>query len=119
MPDIDQDLRYLDAAQVAHPSGTLEGVELCTEEGGKLGSIEGVLVEPSCRCVRYFVVERAAILATRRYLVPADRLARLSAEDRVIHVEGGADDIQRFNPESVRPFTDDDLIQTMFAPTAA
>lgn len=81
-------LRHLDATQVAHPSGTLAGVEPRTASDETLGSIEGVLVEPACRRLRYFVVTRAAILARRRYLLPAEHLAILSRHDGRIHVEG-------------------------------
>ena len=112
-------LRYLDAGHVVHSNGTLAGVEICTEADESLGSVGGVLVEPACRRVRYFVVERASILAKRQYLVPADRLATLNVEDGVIHVDAHDNDMQRFDPASVATFSDSDLIDTIFAPTAA
>jgi hypothetical protein len=112
-------LRYLDATQVAHPSGTLAGVELCTANDETLGSIEGVLVEPACRRLRYFVVGRAAMLAKRRYLLPADHLAFFSGHDGRIHVEANAQDLERFDARSVSAFSADDAIAAIFAPSAA
>jgi hypothetical protein len=112
-------LRYLHAAQVAHPAGTLAGVEIRTERDERLGCIGGVLVEPAQRRVRYFVVERGAFLKKWRYLVSADRLATLNAADGTIYIDGNEEIIERFDPASVPLFSDDDLIKTMFAPTAA
>jgi len=112
-------LRYLKAAQVGHPTGTLAGVEIRTKNDERLGSIGGILVEPAQRRARYFVVERSAILRRRRYLVSVDRLATLSAEDGTIYIDASEEVIEGFDPASVAPFSDDDLIATMFAPTAA
>jgi uncharacterized protein YrrD len=111
-------LRYLDAAQVSHPTGTLAGVDIRTGDE-HLGSIGGVLVEPAQRRVRYFVVERPAMLRKRRYLVSADRIVTLNAEDRTMYIAANAEITERFDPASVPPFSDDDLIETIFAPTAA
>jgi len=111
-------LRYLDAAQVVHSNGTLAGAEICTDTDKTLGSIGGVLVEPARRRVRYFVVERSALLTTRRYLVPADGLATLDL-DGTIHVDANDDDVQRFDPASVARFSDADLIDAIFSPPAA
>ena len=112
-------LRYLDAAQVAYPTGTLAGVEIRADNNQRLGSIGGVLVEPAHRRVRYFVVERGALLRKRRYLLSADRLVTLNAADRTIHIDANEEIIERFDPATVSRFSDDDLIETIFAPTAA
>ena len=109
-------LRYLDASHVEHPAGMLAGVEVCTETGESLGSVEGVLVEPSRRRVRYFVVERAAMLRPRQYLLPADDLVTLDREDGKLHVDCTAGSMERFDAGSVRVFSDDDTIEAMFAP---
>jgi hypothetical protein len=112
-------LRYLDAALVVHATGTLDGVEICTENDECLGSIGGVLLDPAQRRLRYFVVERVSMLRKRRYLVSASRYATLSAETGTIYVEADDEVIERFDPGSVPPLSDGDLIDLIFAPTAA
>ena len=44
-------LRYLDADHVNHPSGNLSGVTLWSQDDEELGSVTGVLLEPSTRSV--------------------------------------------------------------------
>jgi hypothetical protein len=112
-------LRYLDAAQVVHATGTLDGVEICTEKDECLGAIGGVLVDTAQRLVRYFVLERPSILRKRRYLVSASRDATLSAETGTIYIDADDEVTERFDPASVPRFSDEDLIDTIFAPTAA
>jgi hypothetical protein len=108
-------LRYLDAAHVEHPTGTLAGFDVCSECDERLGSLGGVLVEPAQRRIRYFVVERAAILRKGRYLLSADHLATLDPETGTIHIDAGGERIERFDPATVPAFSDDDLIETIFA----
>jgi hypothetical protein len=61
------------------------------------------------------VVERPALLRKGRYLVSADRLATLDPETGTIHVDAYGEGIERFDPATVSPFTDDDLIEAIFA----
>jgi hypothetical protein len=110
------DLRYLDAGNVEHPSGTMQGVLMCTAEDEQLGSFAGLLVEPASRRVRYFVVERPSALRRRRYLLAADTLATL--DERTLRVQAHAGDLERFDPRTVQSFSDEDLITAMFAPSA-
>jgi hypothetical protein len=111
------DLRYLDAGNVEHLSGTMQGVQMCTTNDEQLGSFAGVLVEPASRRVRYFVVERPSVLRRRRYLLTADTLATL--DERTLRVQAHADDLERFDSRTMQSFSDEDLITTMFAPSAA
>jgi hypothetical protein len=107
------DLRYLDADHVEHPTGTMQGVLMCTADDEQLGSFDGVLVDPLSRRVRFFVVERKSALRRRRYLLPADTLATL--DERMLRVEAHAEDLERFDARTVPPFSEEDLITTMFA----
>lgn len=111
------DLRYLEAGNVEHRAGTMEGIRMCTADDEQLGSFVGVLVEPASRRVRYFVVERPSVLRRRRYLLAADTLATL--DEKTLRVQAHADDLERFDPRTVQSFSDEDLITTMFAPSAA
>ena len=112
-------LRYLDAARVVHPMGTLAGVEVRTQKAERLGCIGGVLLEPARRKVRYFVVERLSFLRRLRYLVPADRGATLDAANGMIEIDLNHRTLRRFDPASVPLFADDDLLDALFAPSAA
>jgi hypothetical protein len=112
-------LRYLDATQVTHPSGTLAGMTICTQEDAQLGAIDGVLVEPSTRRIRFFVVKTPALLSRRRFLLPADMPAILHENDSRLVVHAHAEDLERFDSRSVRPFSDDDAITAMFSRPAA
>lgn len=112
-------LRYMAAADVAHPTGTLAGLTICTQDDEKLGAIGGVLLEPASRRVRYFVVEDPAMLSRRRYLLAADTPAVLDTTDSKLRVDANAGDLERFDSRSFRTVSDEDLVTAMFAtPTA-
>lgn len=112
-------LRYLDADHVNHPSGNLSGVTLWSQDDEELGSVTGVLLEPSTRSVRYFVVARREALHPRRYLLAADSLPVLCAGDRKLVVFAQAEDLQRIDLRLVEPFSHEDAITAMFARPAA
>ena len=113
-----QSLRYLDASCVEHPAGTLAGVEVWRNHV-RIGEIGGVLLEPATRRVRYLVVERLKLLRTKQYLVPTDGQATLHAEDRTIYIDVADPVIERSDLSAVPRFSDDDLIETLFARPAA
>ena len=108
-------LRYLDATHVEHRSGNCAGVRICTADDEPLGALDGVLLEPATRRVRYFVVERPALLTARRYLLDANTPATLDTADRMLRVDAHEDDLERFDARSVMPFSDADLLAAMFA----
>ena len=112
-------LRYLDADQVTHPSGTLAGVTVCSPDDQKLGAISGVLVEPASRRVRYFVVQRRVALLPRRYMLAADTPAVLEADDQKLRILSDVEDLQRFDARQVERFSEEDAITAMFAHPAA
>jgi hypothetical protein len=111
-----KNLRYLDAASVLHPDGTLEGLRVCTAADDQIGSVDGVLIEPAGRRVKYYVIVRSTLLRNRRYIVPADRVAILNADGRTLRIDVDDEMIQRFEPSSVPPFSDEDLLQALFPP---
>lgn len=115
------DLCYLDAQNVELLPGRLAGLEVCTRDDEKLGDIDGVLIEPSARRVRYFVVKPSGWLPRGRYLVPIDNVASVERDRNVLRIESAADELPRetFKPNAVRPFNDEDVVTVMFAPTAA
>jgi hypothetical protein len=110
-------LRYLDANAVECPSGKLEGLTVFSKDDETLGVINGVLIDPMTRKLRYYVVNAARMFNRRRYLVSADMPAVMLPEDRALRVEAASDSIerQRFDSRNVARFSDDDLLTAMFA----
>lgn len=114
-------LCYLDASKVRTSIGHLDGVNLRDPDDEELGSLKGVLIEAAARRVRYFVVEAAGRSRTRCYLVPADDPVTVQA-DRTLRVDSNAADLERsgeFKIDSVRPYSEDDLMAALFAKPAA
>jgi hypothetical protein len=114
-------LRYLEAGNVRCPAGTLADLSVRTRDDEQLGAIDGVLLDPIRRRLRYFVVESPARLLRRRYLLCADAPARFECDGKLLRVDADADDLerQRFDERSIRRFSDDDVITAMFADPAA
>ena len=112
-------LRYLDAAQVEHPSGTLAGVTMWNGDIERIGLLSGVLVEPCARRVRYFVVERGALLRRHEYLIAAETPAVLDTDSHALRVDVDSEPLQRFDRTEVPSFSDTDLVEAMFARPAA
>ena len=110
------DLRYLDAGHVEHPSGTLEGLTVCTEQNEPLGELDGVLIEPSTRRVRYFVVD-ADTPRHDRYVLPADTPMVLDLHGRKLTVGVGVD-MERLS-DPLQPFSDEDVMTALFRSSAA
>ncbi len=117
----DRALRYLDGTAIECPAGKLEGLSLVSKDDEALGLINGVLIDPQTRQVRYYVVEPARFFNRRRYLVPADTPAVVLQEDRALRVELPFESIerQRFDARAVPRFSDDDLLTAMFSSRVA
>jgi hypothetical protein len=117
----DQDLRYLDAHCVKYPLGTLAELDVCTKDDEKLGTIEGILIDPASRRVRYYVLGSQGWFRARRYLLAADAPAVVEPAEKLLRVEASAAALDRreFDLASAPRFSDDDLLAAMFSPTAA
>ncbi len=110
-------LCFLDVSKVRTSMGDLNGVNLRDPYDEELGSLKGVLIEAAARRVRYFVVEVAGRSRTHCYLVPADDPVTVQEDRRTLRVDSNAADLIRsgeFNIDSVRPYSDDDLMAAMF-----
>ena len=115
-------LCYLDASKVQTSIGDLDGVNVCDAADEELGSLKGVLIEAAARRVRYFVVEAAGRSRTHCYLVAADDPVSVQADRRTLRVDSNGADLIRsgeFQIDSVRPYSDDDLMAAMFPGPAA
>jgi hypothetical protein len=101
------DLRYLHATQLEHPSGTMAGLLLKTEDDQPLGALDGVLLEPSSGRVRYYVVKRRGTLMQHRYLLDADNPTVLNAANGTLRVDAGRADLERVDLRDVPVYSQD------------
>ncbi len=117
---MDDELCYLDAHKVESPAGMLAELELCSRDDENLGTVEGVILEPARRRVRYFVVKGSGWFGKHYYLLPVESLARLEP-DGVLRIESPAADLPRKTVDlrEIRPFSAEDVVTAMFAETAA
>lgn len=114
-------LCYLPARAVGISAGTLAGFNLCGADDKKLGALDGILIDPASRRVRYFVIESQGWLGKKRYLLSADEPAHLERDGGIVRVDVGTHEPwrQTFDADSVRPFTEHDLITAIFSTTHA
>jgi PRC-barrel domain len=118
----DSNLRYLSASKVASPAGVLSELDLRTPEDSKLGTVEGVLIDPAARRVCYYAVGRSRLFGRRRYLVPADRLPQLEQDRGTLRVQLSPQELERcpqLDRNRVPEFSDDDLLTAVFAAEVA
>ena len=106
-------LCYLSAHHVGRPGGTLAGLELCNSEHESVGTVDGVLIDPPERRVRYFVVK---LRPSDHVLLPVDEVVHVDSETGVprLEAEAGAR-LLHFDPRTVRPFSADDAVTSIFA----
>jgi hypothetical protein len=114
------DLRYLNAANVRCPEGSLADFQVCTEDAQSLGHVEGVVICPASRRLAYFVTTSPGLLQYQRYLVPVDAGAVLQHEPKTLRLSARKDelDLHTFTPRSIPPLSDEDVAAAMFAKTA-
>ena len=110
------DYRYIDAERLDSTAGRLEDVVVVSPSNDRLGKLDGVIVDPAHRQVRYYVVESQGWFWSRHYLLPLGP-ARLIRDRRALEVDVDADDITRLeqvDPNSLPPFSDEDLVTAIF-----
>jgi len=115
--DTAENLRYLDAHSVRCPAGDLSRFRVCTEDEENLGNVNGVLISPSTRQVRYYVIQTPGLLMKRRYLLPVEAGATVEEDHMTLRIGARKDelDLQSYSPRSVQNFSDDDLLTAMFS----
>jgi sporulation protein YlmC with PRC-barrel domain len=79
-------LRYIAASQVESGVTDLAGFEVLTSTGERLGELDGLIVDPPERSIRFAVVGRGARRGRHQVLVPLS-LAQLDMERRAIQVD--------------------------------
>src|SRR5262245_23536856 len=111
-------LCYLNASKVESPAGALAHLDVQTEDGEEIGALDGVLIEPTARRIRYYVVALGRRFGKRRYLLPADAPAQLEGESKALRF--GIDlsaikSCREFRKGDVREFSDTDVLSAIFA----
>ena len=109
-------LRYLDATAVLSPAGDLRDFQVSDTGGFSLGKLAGFVIDPAARQLRYFVVEVARWLSTRRYLIPLCP-ATLESQHRTVRLECDPptkSEWREFDDRLFSRFSDDDLLDVLF-----
>jgi len=117
MKSIASHLRYVDAGRLATPLGSLDGTELIGPADNPVGRLDGVIIDPLARRVRYYVVESRGWFTKRHYLLSATP-ARFEPTRHALHVEVDRDELEQLPeilPDTLRSFSDDDVVSAMFA----
>jgi PRC-barrel domain len=117
MERVDSHLRFVDAGHLTTPFGSLDGAELIGRAHNSVGRLDGVLIDPLERRVRFFVMESRGWFTRRHYLVRPDT-TRVEPEGKALLVDVDSDDLHRLpevEPESLQAFSDEDLVSAIFA----
>ncbi len=110
-------LRYVEAAQLEGPFGGLEDASLLGTSGEQLGSLAGALIDPGEGRLRYYVIHSTGWIGRREYLVPADFAPSIAPDGSALHVDmdrAALAACETFHPAAAVPYSDDDLIATIF-----
>ena len=103
------------------PEGTLAGLDLCSLDQKRLGTLDGVIIDAAARRVRYYVVAVKGWFSAKRFLLPADQPTHLEPHEHIMRIELEADNVRRadFDKDALRAFSDDDLMDVLFSTPAA
>src|SRR5262245_62644549 len=106
-------LRFLDNSHLESP--LVEPLDVRTQTGSKIGTFDGVIVDPTERRVRYLVVDRGRVFR-KRCLIPMPEV-RLDAEHHELRIDVDDTDQrtwEQFDPATFPKFSEEDLITAMF-----
>jgi sporulation protein YlmC with PRC-barrel domain len=99
-------LRFIDASHVETGVTDLRGFEVLTSTGKKLGALDGLIVDPPERSIRYAVVDRGH-RRRERLLVPLT-VAQLDVDRKAIQVDLNGDEIASVEPDVFPEFSQTD-----------
>ena len=112
--DVSRDrLFYLEASKVIGPTGHLDTLDVRTRQDELCGSVDGVLIDPLARQLRYLVLETGDWRRHRRCLLPADAAATVDRTGNHLRLEIEADELgalEEFDTALVERFTAEDAI---------
>lgn len=112
--DANTTLRYVDASRLNSPAGDLADLDFRGFDDQRIGTLDGVVVEPETRRLRFFVVESSG---SRRILLPADLPARIDTATKTLRVDVDPDDLahcEEFDSADAPEHSDEDFIASLF-----
>ena len=104
-------LRYLDADDLDDSDMDFEGLDVRGTDDGKIGEVDGFLVDSSSGRVLYTVVDSGGWFTSRRLLVPIGH-AIVDRNASALHVDLSRDRLRNypeFDERKFRDFTDEEL----------
>jgi hypothetical protein len=110
-------LCYLSATHVEGPLPTFDRVEVRSRENRRIGRLDGIIIDPAERQVRYLVVDAATFFTHHRYVLPLAS-TQIDAERPSLRVDFNRDDltdVDEFDAAAFPTFSDEDLITALFA----
>ena len=121
MEQVDSTLRYVSAEHIDTPTGPLDGAVVVSPNDETIGTLDGMVIDPIERHVRYFVVRSRKWLTSHLHLAPATP-ARLDSERKALHVDISPEDLRQLREirsDTFPRYSPDDLIAGMFPAHAA
>lgn len=115
--DSGERLRFVDADRLDTPAGTLAGALLVGPADETLGTLDGAVIDPIERHVRYYMLRSRRWFGGRRYLIPATP-AWLDATRNALHVDLEPHEVAGLlecSRDSFPAYSDDDLLSAMFS----
>jgi hypothetical protein len=113
-------LCYLEASRVASPAGDLAGFKVETPAEESIGTLSGVLIDPSEARIRYFVVDtRRWLRGQQTYLIPTECPVSVEPERNILRVDVERRDLARLDDcddFTIEPMSDEDMVDAMFSP---
>jgi hypothetical protein len=109
-------LCFIDAANVQTPGGLLRGFRVRDTLDRNLGRLEGFVLDPGTRRLRFLVVACKRWLKRQSYLVPL-RTVQVDQGNRAMLVDldrRTPPDEMKFDPTEFPVFSDEHLLQSMF-----
>ena len=110
-------LRYLNATRLEGPVPTFNRLAVLNSEGRRVGRLDGIIIDPAERLVRYLVVDDSGFFKHHRYLLPLAP-TRVDTKRPALRVDVDRADLtwcEDFDPASFPRFSDDDLLAALVA----
>ena len=109
-------LRFVEAEKLETPAGRLNDFVLVSPTDVTLGTLDGALVNPHDRQIRYYVVNTGGWFHGRRCLLPMTP-ARLETARHALQVDCEPEDLDqlaRTDLHQFASFCDTDIVDTVF-----
>ncbi len=108
-------LCYIDADRVESDAGRLNRLDVRDTANRRLGELDGFIVDPTARRLRYFVIGARHWLRRHRYVVPLCPAA-LDSEHHALRIDPEPSTLaacRDFDPEIYRTFSDEDAVAAL------